>query len=373
MVKPSESILDLMKGTPLVALRGRLRSHPRASLYAKLEYAMPGQMKARVALKIIEDAESSGLLRAGGLIVESSSGTMAEGLACVAAVKGYRLIVVGDSGLDALSAAKLSALGAEVEIVGKPSLVGGWQGARLERLREILEANPGAFWPRQYDNPRIATAYGDVADELIGALGSVGALVGAVGSGASLCGIGHRLLQRGSETRIVAVDAVGSVLFNQPARPRHQKGHGNDIIPSNLSYELIDEVHWINDGEAFAGCAELARREGLFAGGSSGATYVVASWVAEQLSEDKTVVALFADNGDRYANTTYSSKFLADNSIAGLEAVGQPTKIHYGIEIADHWCCSGLPHDGSIAYYNPDVPRSMDIASERGNAAVWRA
>ncbi len=366
------SVLDLMKDTPLVSLKGRARSRPRARLWAKLELAMPGQMKDRVALRAIEDAEAKGILQPGGLVVESSSGTLAEGLARVGAVKGYRVVIVTDPRIDEPTAAKLRALGAELEVVSNDSYdpVGGWQISRLRRLQEVLDQNPGAFWPRQYDTPSNPAAYSSqMADELVSELDSnIAAVVAAVGSGGSLCGTAAGLRQRMPGIRIVAVDAVGSVQFSQPNKHRLQSGHGNSIIPGNINYKVIDEVHWISDGEAFTACRELARREGIYAGGSSGAAYVVSSWMAERFGPDQNVVAIFPDRGDRYATTIYSDSFLAERGLNPIrdEADDEPRKIKYGVDVADRWSWAELPHDGQLPYHASDVKTSMQLTRELG-------
>jgi cysteine synthase A len=362
------SVLELMKNTPLVALRGRAVSKPRAKLWAKLELNMPGQMKDRVAFKMVEDAEARGLLRPGGVIVESSSGTMAEGLARVGCVKGYRVIIVTDPRIDVSTAAKLRALGAEVLVVESYHPTGGWQQSRLARLKQVLESTPGAYWPRQYESPSNPGAYVDqMSGELLEALdGNIAALVASVGSGGSLCGTSAGLKKKLPHLRSIAVDAVGSVQFNQPNLARLQSGHGNSIIAGNINYRIIDEAHWLSDAEVFNGCRELARREGIFAGGSSGATYIVASWVAEQFGPDQNVVCLLPDRGDRYGETIYSDEYLARHNLTGQEAAAAPQRIRYGVDVAQRWSYAPLPHDGSVPYHAPEVSLSSDITRELG-------
>ncbi|MDC0708189.1 cysteine synthase family protein [Stigmatella sp. ncwal1] len=363
MLKKASSVLDLMKETPLVALKGRAVSQPKAQLWAKLELAMPGQMKDRVALKAIEDAEARGQLKPGGVIAESSSGTMAEGLARVGAVKGYRVIIVTDPRIDIGLLNKLRAFGAQVDIVESYHPTGGWQHSRLVRLREVLHENPGAFWPRQYDSPSNPGAYTEtMTHELVGALGPrIAALVGTVGSGGSLTGTAERLKALAPGVRVVAVDAVGSVIFHQPNGPRLQSGHGNSIIAGNINYRVIDEAHWLSDGEVFNACHELARRESIFGGGSSGAAYVVASWLAERFEPDQHVVALMPDRGDRYCETIYSQEYLAKHNLIGVEAAAAPVPIRYGVDVAERWSHASLPHEGPVPYYAPSVMRSGDL------------
>jgi cysteine synthase len=367
-VRIASSVLDLMRESPLVALRGRRTSPPRAQLWAKLDLALAGGMKDRVALKIVEEAERAGDLRPGGVIAESSSGTMAEGLARVGALKGYRVIIVTDPRIDPLTAAKLRCLGVELIVVDECHPTGGWQLSRLRRLRQVLAEHPTAFWSRQYDNPNNAGAYEQaMAGELLAALdGNLAALVGAVGSGGSLSGTARGLRRQLPDLQVIAVDAVGSVQFNQPNAGRLQSGHGNSIIAGNIDYRAIDEVHWLSDAEAFHGCRELARREGIFAGGSSGAVYVVASWVARQLLPGQQVVAIMPDRGDRYAATIFSDAYFDEHGLGEGEAPAEPAHIRYGVDVARAWSRAPLPHDGGVPYYAPGVETTHDIARELG-------
>jgi len=368
-VRKYASLLDLMRDAPLVAIPARGGSRGHATLWAQLELALPGAMKDRPSLEIVEQAEAAGLLRPGGTIIESSSGTMAEGLARVGLAKGYRVIIVTDPRIDELTAAKLRALGAEIEIVDTFDVEGGWQRSRLRRLREVQESMPEAFWTCQYDNPANAGAYERLAEELAeGLAGEIGALVAAVGSGGSLCGVGRVLKRLVPGIRVVAVDAVGSVLFHQPDRKRLQSGHGNSVIPGNLDHAVVDEVHWLADGEAFNGCRELAAQTGMFAGGSSGAVYVVASWTARQLPETTNVVALLPDRGDRYHQTVYSDEYLQRHALAGERAGDEPLPIRYGRDEARRWSYSQVPHDGSVPFHAAGVQRTAELARAIGLA-----
>ena len=354
-----DSILDLIRHSTLIRVQPREIATPGAALWGQLELQLPGGMKDRIALQIIEDAERCGELRPGFVIVESSSGSTAEGLARVGAAKGYRVIIVTDPRIDEITKAKLLALGAHLEIVDHQDPISGWQGARLERLREVITNLPRAFWACQYDSPSNPAAYERVGTELSETLGpNVAALVGTVGTGGSLCGIGRSLRRHVPDLRLVAVDAVNSVIFNQPNGKRLQSGHGNSLLPGNVDYSAIDEVHWVSDGEAFNGCLELVKRTGIFAGGSSGATYVVASWVAEQYSKDQQVVAIFPDRGDRYHTTIYSPDYMRKHGLSDRIAGAQPIQIRYGIDVADRWSYATMP---------------CDRASHRGNAMTTEA
>ncbi|MFI6482215.1 PLP-dependent cysteine synthase family protein [Nonomuraea sp. NPDC050663] len=327
--------IDAIGRTPLLRLRAG------GSVYAKLELANPYGMKDRVAKQAILTARADGTLREGGLIVESSSGTLALGVALVGGYLGHPVHIVTDPRIDPLTMAKLDALGATLDVV--PAMTGnGWQSARLERLRAVMAASPGAFWPRQYDNPANPAAYAQLADELLAELDSVDVLVGPVGSGGSLCGTARALRRANPRLRVVAVDAVGSAIFGQPDHPqRLQSGLGNSLIPANVDFSVIDEVHWLSDREAFAGTLELASHEKVFAGNSSGSAYLVARWLGARLGPGATVVAIFPDRGDRYVNTIYSAEYRAAHRLTDLSVPGEPRRIEIS-DTAACWSYAGL-------------------------------
>lgn len=316
-------VLDAIGGTPLLRLRG---DHG-AVVHAKLELANPYGMKDRVAKQAILNARADGTLRDGGLVVESSSGTLAMGVALVGARLGHPVHIVTDPRIDPITSAKLHALGATVDVV--PAMTGnGWQSARLERLRDVMDANPGSFWLRQYDNPANPAAYRPLAEEIVSAVGPVDVLVAAVGSGGSLCGTARALMETNPALRVVAVDAVGSAIFGQRDRPqRLQTGIGNSLVPGNVDFSVIHEVHWLSDQEAFAATLRLAAREQVFAGNSSGSAYLVAGWVARQMDPGATVVTIFPDRGDRYASTVYNAEYRAAHGITDLGPSDSPRRI----------------------------------------------
>ena len=149
------------------------------------------------------------------------------------------------------------------------------------------------------------------------------------------------------DLRVVAVDATGSVHL-QPAEPQpaaerqRQQPH-----PGQRRLRLIDEVHWVGDGEAFAACGELARTTGIFGGGTSGAAYVVASWVAGRLDRDRQVAVILPDRGDRYVGTIYSDRYLDERGLTGQRAGAEPIPIRYGVDVAERWSYAAMPRDGA--------------------------
>lgn len=336
----AEGVLDAIGNTPLVRMRGL--PGEGGELYAKLELLNPFGMKDRVAKHILLEARRRGTLAEGAPIVESSSGTMALGVALVGGALGHPVHIVTDPRIDAITSAKLHALGCRVTVV-EHMTSRGWQSARLERLQEILGERPEAFWPRQYDNPDNPVAYAELAEELLCELGRVDVVVGPVGSGGSLCGTARRLRRANPQLRVVAVDAVGSAIFGQPDRPRRlQSGLGNSMVPRNVDLAIIDEVHWLNDAEAFAATLELAHEEQIFAGSSSGSAYLVARWVASRSFERVCVVVILPDRGDRYAASVYSDDYRRARGVDAAVLPAEPVEVSYGT-VVERWSFS-RPH-----------------------------
>jgi cysteine synthase len=326
-----EDIIDAIGRTPLVRLR--LKGSAGAPVFAKMELMNPLGMKDRVAKCLIIDAKKKGILKEGAPIIESSSGTMAVGLAIVGTYLGHEVHIVTDARTDPITLAKLRALGCTVEVVTQMTHR-GWQSARLDRLAELLAANPDAFCPRQYENPNNPLAYEPLAQELLEDLGRVDVLVGSVGSGGSLCGTARALRKANKDLRVVAVDAVGSVIFGQPDIPnRLQGGHGNSVVPENVDFDVIDEVHWLSDDECFAATLELARHEKIFAGPSSGAVYAVARWWSARTSPETNIVGILPDRGDRYFHSVYNEEFRRAKNVNSGELNKEPVVVGYGTPV----------------------------------------
>ncbi|CAL2072262.1 pyridoxal-phosphate dependent enzyme [Streptomyces murinus] len=323
-----DTLTDAIGGTPLVRLRlGEARG---VEVYAKLELQNLFAMKDRVARNIIREARRLGTLRPDAPVVESSSGTMALGVALVGRSLGHEVHIVTDPRIDPVTLAKLRALGCRVHIV-EAMTSHGWQSARLERLAELMAELPGAFWPQQYTNPDNPGAYRELAGELLADLGHIDTVVGAVGSGGSLCGTSRALRESLPAVKVVGVDCVGSALFGQPDVPqRLQSGLGNSLLPKNLDRSLIDEVHWLNDHEAFAATRDLAREQQIFAGNTSGSVYRVLGDLAERAEPGSRIVGIMPDRGDRYADTVYSDEHWDSHRLRELPAPGGPSVIPVG-------------------------------------------
>lgn len=276
-------------------------------------------MKIFPAEFCLRQAADQGLLERDTLVVESSSGTMAMGLAIVCRLRGHRLAIVSDSACDPLLRRRLEDLGTRVEVVTQPAEHGGLQQARLDRLAQIRAQEQRSFWVNQYGNPCNPGAYGPFASQLVESLGHVDCLVGTVGSGGSMCGTAGYLRELFPDLHVVGVDTPGSVLFGQPDRPRQLRGLGNSIHPANLDHAAFDEIHWVSAAEAYLATRLLHRASALFCGGTSGAAWMVAAhWAAAH--PRARVVCVLPDDGFRYADTIYDDGYL-DAQRLRLEAL----------------------------------------------------
>ncbi|MGW3199179.1 pyridoxal-phosphate dependent enzyme [Streptomyces sp. NPDC001118] len=326
-----DSVLDSIGHTPLVRLN--MDASSGTEVYAKLELQNLYAMKDRVARNIILEAKRTGTLTDGAPIVESSSGTMALGVALAGTALGHSVHIVSDPRIDQLTLAKLQSLGCTVHIV-ESMTAHGWQSARLELLEQLMSELPGAFWPQQYSNPDNPGAYAAVAEEILHDLGTVDVLVGAVGSGGSLCGTSRRLRRELPSLRVVGVDCVGSALFDQPDWPqRLQSGLGNSLLPANLDHTLIDEVHWLNDREAYVASRDLVREQAIFAGNTSGSVYRVLEQLAVEAPNGSRIVGIFPDRGDRYAGTIYNDEWWASKGLMDERLAATPEWVEYGTPV----------------------------------------
>jgi S-sulfo-L-cysteine synthase (3-phospho-L-serine-dependent) len=295
-------------------------------------------MKIFPAAFCISHAEQEGLISQDSVIVETSSGTMALGLALICNWSGYRLIIVTDHACDDALRRRMQDLGAQIEIVSSPASTGGFQRARLDRVRDICRCGNNYWWVNQYDNLANAAAYGTLAAQLVGEVGRVDCLIGCVGSGGSMCGTSSYLRVLFPDLYVVGVDTFGSVLFGQPDSPRQLRGLGNSLLPENLDHTCFNEVHWVSVEEAYTATRILHQTTGLFRGGTSGACWMVARHWAEQ-NPEKRVICLFADDGQRYVNTVYNDEAMHANKYWLPELPNKPREVTDPTEAGPTWSC----------------------------------
>jgi cysteine synthase len=322
----------------------------RDNLYA----AAFSLMKVLPARYIIDRAEESGRLRPGTRVIETSSGTFALGLAMVCRLRGYPLTIVGDAAIDRDLRNRLEMLGTTVEIVENTGQPGGIQGARLERVAELCREHPEHFVPGQYDNPDNPGAYQVVADLLRDSVGAVDCLVGPVGSGGSTGGLAAALRPENPALHLVGVDTHGSVIFGAPDGPRTLRGLGCSILPANVRHSAYDEVHWVTAPEAFHATHELFRNHGLFMGPTSGASFQVASWWAEQNPQRK-VVMMLPDEGYRYQSTVYNREWLSEQGIVPAAASDGPVTVAHPLDAPAAWTRLSWARRGLDDVVRPEV------------------
>lgn len=299
------SLTELIGHTPLLALhRWAKQQQLAAEIVAKVEYFNPGgSVKDRVALSMITDAEEKGLLKPGSLIIEPTSGNTGVGLAWVASVKGYRLILTMPETMSLERRNLLKALGAELVLTPGSEGMGG----AIRKAQEIQAATPGSLILQQFENPANPLAHERTTAEEIwqDTDGKIDIFVASVGTGGTLTGTARGLKKKNPNIRIVAVEPAGSpVLSGGKAGPHKIQGIGAGFIPKILDTSLIDQIIPVTDEDAMRTSRELSATEGLLVGISSGAAAFAAREIAkDEANQGKRIVVLLPDTGERYLST----------------------------------------------------------------------
>jgi cysteine synthase A len=299
--KALDSILDTIGGTPIVRL-GRIVPEGDATVYAKLEWFNPmASVKDRIAKGMIESAERKGLLTKDGTVIEPTSGNTGIGLAMVCAVKGYRLILTMPDSMSVERRKMLKALGAEVVLTPGSQ---GMNGA-VERARELAAATPGSFMPQQFNNRTNPwTHRKTTAKEILRALDTIDAFVAGVGTGGTVTGVGQALRRKHPGVKVFAVEPDESPVLSGGSAGAHKiQGIGAGFVPKVLDTDAYDSVIRVKIDDAISTARDLARREGMLVGISSGAAAWAALNVAKELGRGRVVVVVFPDTGERYLST----------------------------------------------------------------------
>jgi cysteine synthase A len=301
-MKRFENILPLIGNTPIVRLN-HLAGPEDAEIWAKLEGFNPGgSVKDRIALSMIETAEREGVLKPGGTIIEPTSGNTGIGLAMIAAVKGYRLILTMSEAMSLERRQTFQAFGAEVVLSPASK---GMLGA-VEEAELIYKKHPDYFMPMQFENPANPEVHRRTTSvEILDTLGlNIDAFVAGVGTGGTITGVGEVLRDENPNIWIVAVEpAASAILSGGDPGPHKLAGLGAGFYPGVLNTEIYDEVIQVTDDDAALMSQKLAKEEGIFCGISSGAACWAALKVTKKLGAGKKVVTVFPDRGDRYLST----------------------------------------------------------------------
>lgn len=305
MSKIYRSILELIGNTPIMELvHFTADKNLPARVLVKLESFNPaGSIKDRIALSMIEDAEARGVLKKGGVIIEPTSGNTGIGLAAVAAVKGYRAIMVMPESMSVERRTLIAAYGAEVVLTPAKLGIAG----SVEKAKELAASIPGSFIPEQFDNPANPAIHEKTTGPEIyrDTDGEVDFLVAGVGTGGTLSGTGRYLKSQKPEIKVIAVEPADSPLLAEGKPSPHKiQGIGTNFMPNTLDRNIYDEILNATTEEAYSTAREFIRKEGFLVGISGGAALHAALQVAARPeNKGKTVVAILPDNGDRYLST----------------------------------------------------------------------
>ena len=314
-VPVADGVPGLVGRTPLVRLRRLLDAPGGPRVFAKLESANPaGSAKDRPAAAMVGDALARGDLRPGGTIVESSSGNLGVALAQLARWHGLDFVCVVDPRVSTTNARLVEAYGGRLHRVTEPDReTGDWLVARQAAVRDLVESMPGAWCPDQYSNPLNPAAHAaGTAREILEALdGRLSALLVATSTTGTLAGCQRHLREAGVGAEVVAVDAVGSVLFRGSRAKRLLPGFGAGSVPPLAAGVEPDRLVRVDDLDCVVGCRRLARREALLAGASGGGVISALDAVAADYGSRDTVVVVLHDHGERYLETVYDDAWVS--------------------------------------------------------------
>lgn len=352
-----QNVLEAVGHTPLVRLN-RINHGLKPLLAAKLEFTNPGgSVKDRIALAMVEEAERTGQLKPGGTIIEGTSGNTGMGLAMVAAVKGYQAIFTMPDKMSREKIDALRALGAEVVVT--PTAVPHEDPRSYHAVAERLSLEiPNSFFPNQYNNPNNPLShYRSTGPEIWEQTeGKVTHVVIGCGTGGTITGIGRFLKEQNPAIRIIGVDPVGSIFYEYyktgkkpQTNPYKVEGVGQDDMPGNMDFSVIDDMFAVSDRDAFLATRALARQEGLFAGGSSGMAMHGALEAARSGSSSDYMVVILPDSGSRYLSKIYNDTWMREN-----QYLDSPARF-------------------SLAQVMAQKPRSLDLVAVRSDATIGSA
>ena len=322
-----QNILEAIGHTPLVKLNRVAKDSP-AEVYVKAEYMNPGgSLKDRIAISMIDEAERKGLLKPGGTIVEATSGNTGVGLALVAAVRGYKIVFTITDKQSREKIDMLKAFGAEVIVCPtavEPEDSRSYYSVAKKLSREI----PNAFYPNQYENQMNPEAhYRSTGPEIWKDTdGKITHFVCGMGTGGTISGVGRYLKEQNPNVKIIGVDPQGSLFYEYVKTGNIGKPHtyvvegiGEDILPTTLDFKVLDDVVQVNDEECFVWARRLAKREGIFTGGSGGGCVSAALRIAKNCANADLIVAFLPDSGTRYLSKIYNDSWMRDHGYSEAE------------------------------------------------------
>ena len=325
-----KSLLDIIGNTPMIKLNA-FDTGP-CELYVKLENHNPGgSIKDRIGLSIIEEAEKSGVLKPGGTIIEATAGNTGIGLALVAAIKGYKLILVIPDKMSREKILHLEGLGAEVKIT-RSDVAEGHPEYYQDVARKLASEIKGSFFADQFSNPANPLAHRtSTAPEIWEQMeGKLDAFVAGVGSGGTVTGLAEFFKEKNSDLQMIVADPEGSIVADAVTKGNYKydggswlvEGIGEDFIPTNLNLDLVDDAVTVTDKEAFEVLQQLLKEEGILAGSSTGTLICGAIKWCQKQDSPKKVVTFVCDTGNKYLSKAFSKSWLKDNELTEEEEKG---------------------------------------------------
>jgi cystathionine beta-synthase len=316
-----DNVLEMIGNTPVLKINNI--DTGKCDLYVKMESLNPfGSIKDRVGLKMIEDAESQGLLKEGSTIIESTAGNTGLGLALAAKLKGYKLILVIPDKMSEEKIMHLEAMGVEI-IMTRSDVENGHPEHYQSIAENLLKTTPNSFFANQFENesnPKVhfETTGPEIWEQMEG---NIDAFVAGVGTGGTISGVGAFLKSKNSDIKVVVADPVGSVVADAVNTGEYQydggswsvEGIGEDYIPKNLNLDVIDEGIYVSDVEAFKTIDLLLQKEGILAGSSCGTLVNAAVKWCKNQDEAKTVVTLICDTGNKYLSKAFNKEWIKKN------------------------------------------------------------